>query len=50
MAELQEGRYTGEFVVSEGNGSTLGSHSPRAITVLSGETRRAFFFRDAAAC
>jgi hypothetical protein len=33
MAELQEGRYAGEFVVSEGNGSI----SRETITVLSGQ-------------
>jgi hypothetical protein len=31
MAELQEGRYAGEFIVSEGNGSI----SRETITVLS---------------
>ena len=34
MPELQEGRYAGEFVVSEGNGKI----SRESITVLSGET------------
>jgi len=34
MPELQEGRYAGEFVVSEGNGRI----SREIITVLSGET------------
>ena len=34
MPELQEGRYAGEFIVSEGNGSI----SRETITVLSGET------------
>jgi hypothetical protein len=33
MAELSEGRYAGEFVVSEGNGSI----SRESITVLSGQ-------------
>jgi hypothetical protein len=33
MPELQEGRYAGEFVVSEGNGAI----SRETITVLSGE-------------
>ena len=33
MPELQEGRYAGEFVVSEGNGKI----SRETITVLSGE-------------
>ena len=37
MPELQEGRYAGEFVVSEGNGSI----SRETITVLSGETLEA---------
>jgi Bacteriophage lambda head decoration protein D len=37
MAELQEGRYAGEFIVSEGNGSI----SRETITVLSGETLEA---------
>jgi Bacteriophage lambda head decoration protein D len=37
MAELQEGRYAGEFIVSEGNGSI----SRETITVLSGETLQA---------
>ena len=34
MPELQEGRYAGEFVVSEGNGKI----SRETITVLAGET------------
>ena len=34
MPELQEGRYAGEFLVSEGNGRI----SREIITVLSGET------------
>ena len=33
MPELQEGRYAGEFIVSEGNGTI----SRESITVLSGE-------------
>ena len=37
MAELQEGRYAGEFVVSEGNGRI----SRETITVLSGQTLEA---------
>jgi Bacteriophage lambda head decoration protein D len=37
MPELQEGRYAGEFVVSEGNGRI----SRETITVLSGETLEA---------
>jgi Bacteriophage lambda head decoration protein D len=37
MAELQEGRYAGEFIVSEGNGSI----SRETITVLSGQTLEA---------
>jgi hypothetical protein len=37
MAELQEDRYAGEFIVSEGNGSI----SRETITVLSGETLEA---------
>ena len=37
MPELQEGRYTGEFIVSQGNGSI----SRETITVLSGETLEA---------
>jgi hypothetical protein len=37
MPELQEGRYAGEFVVSEGNGSI----SRETITVLSGQTLEA---------
>src|SRR5918993_1555799 len=37
MPELQEGRYAGEFVVSEGNGKI----SRETITVLSGETLEA---------
>jgi hypothetical protein len=37
MAELSEGRYAGEFVVSEGNGKI----SRETITVLSGETLEA---------
>jgi Bacteriophage lambda head decoration protein D len=37
MPELQEGRYAGEFIVSEGNGKI----SRETITVLSGETLEA---------
>ena len=37
MPELQEGRYAGEFIVSEGNGTI----SRESITVLSGETLEA---------
>ena len=37
MPELHEGRYAGEFVVSEGNGRI----SREIITVLSGETLEA---------
>jgi hypothetical protein len=37
MPELQEGRYAGEFIVSEGNGTI----SRENITVLSGETLEA---------
>ena len=37
MPELQEGRYAGEFVVSEGNGRI----SRETITVLSGENLEA---------
>ncbi|MGH6898651.1 MAG: head decoration protein, partial [Geminicoccaceae bacterium] len=37
MPELLEGRYAGEFVVSEGNGKI----SRETITVLSGETLQA---------
>jgi hypothetical protein len=37
MPELQEGRYAGEFIVSEGNGRI----SRETITVLSGETLEA---------
>jgi Bacteriophage lambda head decoration protein D len=37
MPELQEGRYAGEFLVSEGNGRI----SREIITVLSGETLQA---------
>jgi hypothetical protein len=37
MPELQEGRYAGEFMVSEGNGRI----SREIITVLSGETLQA---------
>ena len=37
MPELQEGRYAGEFLVSEGNGRI----SRETITVLSGETLQA---------
>jgi hypothetical protein len=37
MPELQEGRYAGEFVVSEGNGKI----SRETITVVSGETLEA---------
>jgi Bacteriophage lambda head decoration protein D len=37
MPELQEGRYAGEFVVSEGDGKI----SRETITVLSGETLEA---------
>ena len=37
MPELSEGRYAGEFVVSEGNGRI----SRETITVLSGETLEA---------
>jgi hypothetical protein len=37
MPELQEGRYAGEFIVSEGNGRI----SRETITVLSGETLKA---------
>jgi hypothetical protein len=37
MPERQEGRYAGEFVVSEGNGKI----SRETITVLSGETLKA---------
>jgi Bacteriophage lambda head decoration protein D len=37
MPELQEGRYAGEFVVSEGNGTI----SRETITVLAGETLQA---------
>ncbi|MGH6900186.1 MAG: head decoration protein, partial [Geminicoccaceae bacterium] len=37
MPELSEGRYAGEFVVSEGNGKI----SRETITVLSGETLQA---------
>jgi Bacteriophage lambda head decoration protein D len=37
MPELQEGRYAGEFVVSEGNGKI----SRETVTVLSGETLEA---------
>jgi hypothetical protein len=37
MPELQEGRYAGEFLVSEGNGRI----SREIVTVLSGETLQA---------
>jgi Bacteriophage lambda head decoration protein D len=40
MAELSEGRYAGEFIVSEGNGSI----SRETITVISGETLEAGAF------
>jgi hypothetical protein len=37
MPELQEGQHTGEFIVSEGNGTI----SRQTVTVLSGETLEA---------